>query len=482
MVDAALKYPAVLSNIMLSKSRNSVEASAVSYSGEGRKTEGTPFSPRWGSSVDTSTTLQREERRVSAARPSSPDARTHADIKKPHASEEKRNAEARHSSPDLRGSINVSASRQSGEGIILDDGLRSAESEASYGTAPSSPQLGRLSTPLAEIPHTTSSNGPDSDANPEDQTSAVKIVLNHKKPAAASNIGELWTPEEDARLMAAKAAGVLWVPLQQQYFPGRTEWGLKKRYRRLKEAMAEDIADGSDDGTWRPGVTHDGVKAKYEPVHVDIFWTPEEDAKLLEARASGMSFAELKKAHFPNRSSNSCAKRFTRILNKGGPTMINKTTYIDPVTKQKVYTPEFLKNKTKAQVQGARGQDSMTLDDLLSPSEDEKENDMTLDDLVDASDHEREIAKKNVPQKSSRNERRQSGEGSSHTQDEPEGDSAEGIGINLKDHAESSIVVATQDWPSPSESRVPSFTPANLQALSFTPTNQYQETVSNFSH
>lgn len=52
-----------------------------------------------------------------------------------------------------------------------------------------------------------------------------------------------WTPQDDANLMAARAQGLNWQPIQQQHFPSKTANACRKRHERLMEKRNSDDWD-----------------------------------------------------------------------------------------------------------------------------------------------------------------------------------------------------------------------------------------------
>ncbi|KAH7400209.1 hypothetical protein BKA64DRAFT_778463 [Cadophora sp. MPI-SDFR-AT-0126] len=53
-----------------------------------------------------------------------------------------------------------------------------------------------------------------------------------------------WTPSDDQALMAARAQGMNWAPIQQMYFPNKTPNACRKRHERLMERRNADDWDG----------------------------------------------------------------------------------------------------------------------------------------------------------------------------------------------------------------------------------------------
>jgi hypothetical protein len=53
-----------------------------------------------------------------------------------------------------------------------------------------------------------------------------------------------WNPTDDATLMAARAQGMNWAPIQQSYFPSKTPNACRKRHERLVERRNADDWDG----------------------------------------------------------------------------------------------------------------------------------------------------------------------------------------------------------------------------------------------
>jgi hypothetical protein len=53
-----------------------------------------------------------------------------------------------------------------------------------------------------------------------------------------------WSPPDDQTLMAARASGMNWAPIQQNYFPSKTPNACRKRHERLMERRNADDWDG----------------------------------------------------------------------------------------------------------------------------------------------------------------------------------------------------------------------------------------------
>ncbi|KAJ5041600.1 uncharacterized protein L3040_005180 [Drepanopeziza brunnea f. sp. 'multigermtubi'] len=53
-----------------------------------------------------------------------------------------------------------------------------------------------------------------------------------------------WTPADDQTLMAARAQGLNWAPIQTTYFPSKTPNACRKRHERLMERRSADDWDG----------------------------------------------------------------------------------------------------------------------------------------------------------------------------------------------------------------------------------------------
>ncbi|PVH72130.1 hypothetical protein DL98DRAFT_433813 [Cadophora sp. DSE1049] len=53
-----------------------------------------------------------------------------------------------------------------------------------------------------------------------------------------------WTPSDDHSLLAARAQGMNWAPVQQMYFPARTPNTCRKRHERLMYRRSIDDWDG----------------------------------------------------------------------------------------------------------------------------------------------------------------------------------------------------------------------------------------------
>jgi hypothetical protein len=66
-------------------------------------------------------------------------------------------------------------------------------------------------------------------------------------PAPLSSIrpsSGAWNPTDDQTLMAARAQGMNWAPIQQAYFPSKTPNACRKRHERLMERRSADDWDG----------------------------------------------------------------------------------------------------------------------------------------------------------------------------------------------------------------------------------------------
>jgi hypothetical protein len=66
-------------------------------------------------------------------------------------------------------------------------------------------------------------------------------------PAPLSSIrpsSGAWNPQDDQTLMAARAQGMNWAPIQQAYFPSKTPNACRKRHERLMERRSADDWDG----------------------------------------------------------------------------------------------------------------------------------------------------------------------------------------------------------------------------------------------
>jgi hypothetical protein len=54
-----------------------------------------------------------------------------------------------------------------------------------------------------------------------------------------------WNPQDDQTLMAARAQGMNWAPIQGAYFPSKTPNACRKRHERLMERRSADDWDGA---------------------------------------------------------------------------------------------------------------------------------------------------------------------------------------------------------------------------------------------
>ncbi|TAQ87031.1 hypothetical protein B7494_g4670 [Chlorociboria aeruginascens] len=94
-------------------------------------------------------------------------------------------------------------------------------------------------------------------------------------PAAITSIrpsSGAWNPNDDQTLMAARAQGMNWAPIQQAYFPSKTPNACRKRHERLMERRSADDWDvlkleelGKEymelrESTWKPLAQRMGQK------------------------------------------------------------------------------------------------------------------------------------------------------------------------------------------------------------------------------
>ncbi len=75
-------------------------------------------------------------------------------------------------------------------------------------------------------------------SQPPPQTS-TPAPLSSIRPSSGA-----WTPTDDQTLMAARAQGMNWAPIQQAYFPTKTPNACRKRHERLMERRNADDWDG----------------------------------------------------------------------------------------------------------------------------------------------------------------------------------------------------------------------------------------------
>jgi hypothetical protein len=80
----------------------------------------------------------------------------------------------------------------------------------------------------------------------------VQLPLSHQQtysplpPAPVQSIrpsSGAWNPQDDQTLMAARAQGQNWAPIQQTYFPNKTPNACRKRHERLMERRSADDWD-----------------------------------------------------------------------------------------------------------------------------------------------------------------------------------------------------------------------------------------------
>jgi hypothetical protein len=97
-------------------------------------------------------------------------------------------------------------------------------------------------------PYTTqsySTGGPVQ--HPMSSTTYSSSLPNSLTTAPATSIrpsSGAWSPEDDQTLMAARAQGMNWAPIQQAYFPSKSANACRKRHERLVERRASDDWDG----------------------------------------------------------------------------------------------------------------------------------------------------------------------------------------------------------------------------------------------
>jgi hypothetical protein len=75
---------------------------------------------------------------------------------------------------------------------------------------------------------------------PQQHTPHLAPTLSSIRPSSGA-----WNPQDDQTLMAARAQGMNWAPIQQSYFPSKTPNACRKRHERLMERRNADDWDGS---------------------------------------------------------------------------------------------------------------------------------------------------------------------------------------------------------------------------------------------
>ncbi|CZR66620.1 uncharacterized protein PAC_16521 [Phialocephala subalpina] len=117
-----------------------------------------------------------------------------------------------------------------------------------------------------------------------------------------------WNPQDDATLMAARAQGMNWAPIQQAYFPSKTPNACRKRHERLMERRSADDWDG---------MKIESMAKQYMALRREI-WTPlaaatGEKWNVVEQKCMSQGLKNLQT------SARSCARR-ERILDSSSTT------------------------------------------------------------------------------------------------------------------------------------------------------------------
>ena len=107
--------------------------------------------------------------------------------------------------------------------------MSSNMSQQSYSTPPQGYSSGGpVQLPLASTNYSTSL-----------PTHLPQAPLSSTRPSSGA-----WNPTDDQTLMAARAQGMNWAPIQQAYFPSKTPNACRKRHERLMERRSADDWDG----------------------------------------------------------------------------------------------------------------------------------------------------------------------------------------------------------------------------------------------
>lgn len=67
--------------------------------------------------------------------------------------------------------------------------------------------------------------------------------MTHQTKASIRPFSGAWNPQDDQTLMAARAQGMNWAPIQSAYFPSKTPNACRKRHERLMERRSIDDWD-----------------------------------------------------------------------------------------------------------------------------------------------------------------------------------------------------------------------------------------------
>jgi hypothetical protein len=66
----------------------------------------------------------------------------------------------------------------------------------------------------------------------------------HAPGNASKSTSTPWIPADDETLLQARASGLNWAPIQQQFFPNKTPNACRKRHERLMEKRSAEDYDG----------------------------------------------------------------------------------------------------------------------------------------------------------------------------------------------------------------------------------------------
>ncbi|KAG0645603.1 hypothetical protein D0Z07_8506 [Hyphodiscus hymeniophilus] len=107
-----------------------------------------------------------------------------------------------------------------------------------------------MSSTMSQQPYSTQSQGYATGGpvqHPLSSTHYSTSLSANLPPVPLSSIrpsSGAWNPTDDQTLMAARAQGMNWAPIQQAYFPSKTPNACRKRHERLMERRSADDWDG----------------------------------------------------------------------------------------------------------------------------------------------------------------------------------------------------------------------------------------------
>src|SRR5947209_8096490 len=124
---------------------------------------------------------------------------------------------------------------------------------APYPPSSQSPTQPKLQSRSQPQPQQDLSSGANSSTSAIDQPNMMQQPTHDSRPTSSSAhapgsaskpTSTPWVPADDEILLRARASGLNWAPIQQQYFPNKTPNACRKRHERLMEKRSAEDYDG----------------------------------------------------------------------------------------------------------------------------------------------------------------------------------------------------------------------------------------------